>query len=143
VPRRAPTRPPRRPAPSRLRGLARILLMSPQRAREIDLRWLDANDPLSRPVGELLEWLQGVGPLGLPALAEAARGSALEALVGELMADLLDKDDGWDWNAEFDGAIQQLRDDWRRRRVQELAARPLASLSAEERLELTDPGRAS
>ncbi len=141
APRRIPARPPRRPAPSRLRGLARILLMSPQRACEIDVRWLDADDPLSRPVSELMEWLRGLGTPGLPALAEAARGSTLEALVGELMADMLDKDDGWDWNAEFDGAIRQLRDDWRRRRMQELAARPLASLSAEERLELSELAR--
>ncbi len=28
------------------------------------------------------------------------------------MTDLLDKDDSWDWNAEFDGAVKQLRDDW-------------------------------
>ena len=143
APRRIPARPPRRPAPSRLRGLARILLMSPQRAGEIDARWFDADDPLSRPVSELVEWLRGIGTPGLPALAEAARGSTLETLVGELMVDMLDKDDGWDWNAEFDGAVQQLRDDWRRRRMQELAARPLASLSTEERLELTDLARAS
>ena len=141
APRRLPARPARRPAPSRLRSLARILLMSPQRAHEIDRRWLDANDPLSQPVGALMDWLQELGAIGLPALAEAARGSTLETLVGELMADLMDKDDGWDWNAEFEGAIQQLRDDWRRRRVQELAGRPLASLNADERAELAELAR--
>jgi DNA primase len=142
APRRTPARPPRRPAPSRLRSLARILLMNSRRARDIDVRWLDADDPLARPMGELMEWLQGVGPLGLPALAEAARGSTLETLVHELMTDLLDKDDGWDWNAEFDGAVKQLRDDWRRRRLQELAARPLASLGPDERQELNELTRA-
>ena len=90
---------------------------------------------------ELTTWLAGLGPTGLPALAEAARGSTLESLIDELMTDLLDKDDNWDWNAEFDGAVRQLRDDWRRRRVHELAARPLASLNAEERAELTDLAR--
>ncbi len=139
---RRPAPPPaRRPAPSRLRGMARILLMNPQRACEIDRRWLDARDPLSGPMGELTEWLQGIGPLGLPALAEAARGSTLETLVDELTTDLLDKDDSWDWTAEFDGAVRQLRDDWRRRRLQELAARPLASLGPDERQELTELAR--
>jgi DNA primase len=57
------------------------------------------------------------------------------------MTDLLDKDDSWDWNAEFDGALKQLRDDWQRRRWQELAARPLGSLSSGERQELTELAR--
>jgi len=142
LPRRRPAvRPPHRPAPSKLRGLARILLMNPARAAEVDPRWLDSSDPMTASMRELTTWLAGLGPTGLPALAEAARGSTLESLIDELMTDLLDKDDNWDWNAEFDGAVRQLRDDWRRRRVHELAARPLASLNAEERAELTDLAR--
>ncbi|MFO7542400.1 MAG: DNA primase [Thiobacillus sp.] len=139
--RRAPPRPQRRPAPSRLRSLARTLLMNPQRAADVEPRWLDANDQMSAALGELLAWLRGMEPLGLPALAEAARGSTLEPLIDELMTDLLDKDDSWDWNAEFDGALMQLRGDWQRRRLQDLASRPLASLSAGERQELTELAR--
>ncbi len=139
--RRMPPSPQRRPAPSRLRGLARTLLMNPQRATEVEPHLLDANDPLGEAMGELLGWLPEVGQLNLPALSEAARGSALETLVQDLMTDLLDKDDSWDWNAEFDGAVKQLRDDWRRRRQQELATRPLTSLSASERQELTELAR--
>ncbi|MBZ0221648.1 MAG: DNA primase [Dokdonella sp.] len=139
--RRMPPSPQRRPAPSRLRGLARTLLMNPQRATEVEPHLLDANDPLGEAMGELLGWLPEMGQLNLPALSEAARGSTLEALVQDLMTDLLDKDDSWDWNAEFDGAVKQLRDDWRRRRQQELAARPLSSLSASERQELTELAR--
>ncbi len=141
VARRAPPRPQRRPAPSRLRSLARTLLMNPQRATEIDPCWLDANDPLSARMDELIAWLRSIDKLSLPALAEAARGSSVEALIDELMTDLLDKDETWDWNAEFDGAVKQLRDDWRRRRQQELATRPLGSLSASERQELTELAR--
>ena len=139
--RRTPPRPQRRPAPSRVRSLARTLLMNPQRVGEVDTCWLDANDPLSSRMGELMAWLQDVGQLSLPAIAEAARGSTLEPLVDELMVDLLDKDDSWDWNAEFDGAVKQLRDDWQRRRWQELATRPLGSLSESERRELTELAR--
>jgi DNA primase len=141
VARRTPQRPQRRPAPSRVRSLARTLLMNPQRAAEVDPCWLDVNDPLSERTLELLNWLRDIEQLSLPALAEAARGSALETLVDELMTDLLDKDDSWDWNAEFDGAVKQLRDDWQRRRWQQLAARPLSSLSAGERQELTELAR--
>lgn len=136
-----PPRQQRRIAPSRLRGLARILLMNPQRASEVEPLWFDARDPLHATAGELIAWLREVGPLRLHTLAEAAKGSGVEDIVNELMVDLLDKDDTWDWNAEFEGAVQQLRDDWRRRRVQELAARPLASLSGEERRELGDLAR--
>ncbi|MGE5318643.1 MAG: DNA primase [Hyphomicrobiaceae bacterium] len=139
--RAAPPRPQRRPAPSRLRSLARTLLMNPQRAAELEPRWLDVNDPLSGRMNELMTWLRDFNQLSLPALAEAARGSALGPLIDELMTDLLDKDESWDWNAEFDGAVKQLRDDWRRRRQQELATRPLASLSASERQELTELAR--
>ncbi|MDP2057035.1 MAG: DNA primase, partial [Thiobacillus sp.] len=113
----------------------------PQRVGEVDTCWLDANDPLSSRMGELMAWLRDVEQFSLPAIAEAARGSTLEPLIDELMVDLLDKDDSWDWNAEFDGAIKQLRDDWQRRRWQELATRPLSSLSESERRELTELAR--
>jgi DNA primase len=139
--RPAPPRPQRRPAPSRVRSLARTLLMNPQRVAEVDACWLDANDQLSAHMSELMAWLRDVKHLSLPAIAEAARGSTLEPLVDELMTDLLDKDESWDWNAEFDGAVKQLRDDWRRRRQRELAQRPLDSLSAGERQELTELAR--
>ena len=135
---RARPRPQRRPAPSRLRGLARTLLMNPQRVAEVDLRWLDTNDPLSERMNALMRWLPDVETLSLQAMAEAARGGEMETLINELIIDLFDKDDSWDWNAEFDGAVKQLRDDWQRRRWQELAARPLASLSVSERRELTE-----
>ena len=139
--RRTAARPQRRPAPSRLRSLARTLLMNPQRVADIQPHWLDPNDALSERMHDLIAWLREVEQLSLPALTEAARGSALEPLIGELMTDLLDKDETWDWNAEFDGALRQLREDWLRRRQQELSTRPLASLSASERQELTELAR--
>ena len=141
IARREPPRPTRRPAPSRLRSLARMMLLNPQRVAEVDQAWLDANDPLFEHLADLMTWLRDIGSPSLPSLAEAARGSTLESLVNELMTDLLDKDDRWDWNAEFDGAVRQLHDDWRRRRQQDLAARPLNSLSASERQELVDLAR--
>jgi len=134
--RNSPVRTSRRPAPSRMRSLARSLLMNPQRAAEIEPAWLDPADPMGEHMVELLAWLKPQQIRNIPSLAEAARGSALEPLIDELMAELLDKDQTWDWNAEFDGVVRQLRDDWRRRRLQELAARPLASLNADERHEL-------
>jgi len=139
--RRPLPRPQRRPAPSRVRSLARTLLMNPQRVAEVEPCWLDVNDPLSGPAGELMAWLREVGPLKPQTLSETAKDSELKPLIDELMTDLLDKDDTWDWNAEFDGAVKQLRDDWRRRRQQELAMRPLGSLSASERQELTELAR--
>ncbi|HEY9097589.1 MAG TPA: DNA primase [Thiobacillus sp.] len=139
--RRVAPRPQRRPAPSRVRSLARTLLMNPQRVAEIDPSWLDTNDPLSSRMGELMTWLRDAGPLKPQTLIETAKGSELEPLVEDLMTDLLDKDDDWDWNAEFEGAVKQMRDDWQRRRWQELAARPLGSLNAGERQELIELAR--
>jgi DNA primase len=140
-PQRTAPRPQRRPAPSRVRSLARTLLMNPQRVAEVDLCWLDPSDPLSARMGELMTWLREIGPLKPQTLSETAKGTSLEPLIDELMTDLLDKDDSWDWNAEFDGAVKQLREDWRRRRQQELAMRPLGSLSASERQELSELAR--
>ena len=141
APQRTAPRPQRRPAPSRVRSLARTLLMNPQRVAEVDLCWLDPSDPLSARMGELMTWLREIGPLKPQTLSETAKGTSLEPLIDELMTDLLDKDDSWDWNAEFDGAVKQLREDWRRRRQQELAMRPLGSLSASERQELSELAR--
>lgn len=132
----------RRPAPSALRSLARILLMNPQRATEVDTRWLDPRDPMSPTLREFTEWLPTLGANRSPAmLAEAARDTPLAALVDELMIDLLGMDEEWDWNTEFDGALNQIRADWRRRRMGELASRPLSSLSAAEHAELSDLAR--
>ena len=141
VARRTPPRPQHRPAPSRVRSLARTLLMNPQRVAEVDPCWLDVNDLLSSRVCELMAWLCEVGPLKPQTLSVISQGTELAPLVDELMTDLLDKDDSWDWNTEFDGAVKQLRDDWQRRRWQELAARPLASLTTSERQELTELAR--
>jgi DNA primase len=132
---------PRRAAPSRLRSLARALLMSPQRVAEVNPAWLDTNNGHSAHVRALIEWLGGMEPADPRSLGEAARGTPVETLVDELMADLPDKDETWDWNAEFEGALGQLKGDWQRRRLRELASRPLASLSAAERQELSELAR--
>ncbi|MCA1979088.1 MAG: DNA primase [Thiobacillus sp.] len=139
--RRAP-RPSRRPPPSTLRSLARILIMNPARARDLDRRWLDPNDPMSPPLLALTDWLPTLGSIAHPAvLAESARDSALAPLINEILAELIESNEDWDWNAEFEGAVRQLRDDWRRRRMNELASRPLASLNPEERAELIELAR--
>jgi DNA primase len=135
-PRRAPPRPQRRPAPSLLRNFAYILLMNPHRAVEVEPQWLDADDPLGERVSELIVWLCDVGPLNPQTLTQTAQGTPLEPLVNELMADFLDKDESWDWNAEFDDAVIKIRDNWRRRREESLRSRPLSSLSDAERSEL-------
>lgn len=133
---RAPI-PTRRIAPSRLRNLARALLMLPHRAAEVEAPWLDLDDPLGAATQALADWLRSQPDSTLPGLMEAARGSTLESLVDELSADLLDKADNWDWNAEFDNSVAQIREHWRLRRKQSLSARALGSLSEAERHELT------
>ena len=140
--RAPPSRPQRRVAPSRLRNLAHALLMLPQRAAEIEDRWLDEEDPLGLPIQSLVGWLVELdAPLSPAALREAARGSELEGLIDELMTGLLDKADDWDWNAHFELAVEQLRAHWRLRRRQILSARALDSLSESERSELTELAR--
>jgi DNA primase len=116
--------------------------MLPQRATEIEDRWLDVEDPLGAPVRSLVAWLSKLdAPAAPAALKEAARGSELEPLIDELMTGLLDKSDDWDWNAHFELAAEQLREKWRLRRKQALSARSLGSLSESERSELTELAR--
>ena len=137
-----PARPVRRPAPSSLRNVAHALLMLPQRAREMEARWLEMDDPLSAPLRALVAWLASLDTQASPAaLKEAARSSELEDLIDELMIGLLDKADDWDWNAHFDQAVQQLQENWRQRRRQTLSTRSLGSLSESERSELTELAR--
>jgi DNA primase len=140
--RRAPPPSQRRPAPSHLRNLAQALLMLPQRAPEIENRWLDVEDPLGATVHALVDWLSKLdNPPRLAALKEAARGSELEPFIDELMPGLLDKSDDWDWNAHFELAVEQLREKWMLRRRQVLSSRALGSLSESERSELIELAR--
>ena len=132
----APTRG-RRPAPSKLRNLARNLLLHPQRAREIQPEWLDPNDPWTGTIRDMLDWLRPYeSAKPLPTLLEDIRDSVLEPVIAELFADVLGLDNDWDMTTELDATIQQVYADWRRRRKEALSARPLDSLNGEERAEL-------
>lgn len=128
----------RRPAPSRLRNLARGLLMYPERARTIQPEWLDPDDPWTRTVTEMLNWLRPYdAPRPLFALLEEVRDSALQSTVEDLATDTLDIDENWDLLTEFEATIKQLKDNWELRRREILTARPLGSLDHNERAELT------
>lgn len=127
----------RRPAPSMLNHLARGLLMHPQRAQEIQPDWLDPDDPWTPAVVDMLAWLRPYRESRLlSALIEEVRDTPLQIQVEALAADTLKLDENWDWNAELDATIQQLQDDWKRRRIKLLSARPLHSLDEAERAEL-------
>jgi len=132
----------RRPAPSKLHHLARSLLMHPQRAKEIQPEWLDSDDPWSSTITDMLNWLRPYDSAKLlSALIEEVRDSPLQARVEALAADTLKLDENWDWGAELDATIQQLEEDWKRRRIRLLSARPLNSLNESERAELTSLSR--
>jgi len=127
----------KRPAPSILHHLARGLLMHPQRAKEVDPDWLDPDDPWTPTVMDMLNWLRAYSkPRLLSALIEEVRDTPLQTPVESLAADTLKLDENWDWNAELDATIQQLQEDWKRRRIKLLSARPLHSLDEAERAEL-------
>ena len=128
----------RRPAPSKLRNLARGLLIHPQRARDIKSEWLDIHDPWAATITDMLDWLRPYDSAkSLSALIQDVREHPLRERVEELAADTLQLDDDWDWGAELDATINQLQDDWKKRRIQVLSARSLDSLSEHERAELT------
>ena len=128
----------RRPPPSKLRNLARGLLIQPQRARDIQPEWLDMNDPWAGTITDMLDWLQPYDAAkSLSALIQDVQEHPLRERVEELAADTLQLDDNWDWGAELDATINQLQDDWKKRRIQVLSARALDSLSEHERAELT------
>ena len=113
--------------------------MHPQRAREIQPEWLDPNDPWATTIIEMLDWLRPYDAAkSLSALLEEVRDNALQERVEELATDMLKLDDNWDWSAELEATLQQLPEDWRRRRRAVLSARPLASLNGDERAELVN-----
>lgn len=132
----------RRPAPSRLKNLSRSLLMRPHRVREIQSDLIDSTDPFAASLISLLDWLSNHGsPTKLPLLLEETRDSRFAPLIESLAADIIGLDENWDWDAEFEGAVEQLQADWRRRRLQILSLRPLESLSEHERAELCELAR--
>ena len=115
--RPAPARAPRQ-APSLLRPVLRLLLQKPDLARRLPLDLLPEQATEARAIRLLCETIVAAGEqtLAYPALLERLRGSPEETLLHDAAAELMRQPFAEDEiDAEFDGAISQLRGGERKR----------------------------
>jgi DNA primase len=139
--RRSPERLPRVAPVSLQRHLLRCLLLSPRLAAAVDRTICDADDADTRAVLALVDFLAARPHLSdkllVPLVSDHFRGSPHEQVLKEASAEIIEVGiDGFDAEAEFAGALMQIRALRRKARLAELGEKPLASLSVEERAEL-------
>jgi DNA primase len=123
--------------PSVCRVMARVLMLRPDLAQEIDPKLLPADDPNARLLGQISVWLKLLPAPPNPALIlEAARGQEFEQDIAALQSEIMYLSENWSPEAEYSGGLDQLTAAWKRRRYEELSRLPLNQLSLVEREEL-------
>jgi DNA primase len=133
--------PPARTPPSLCRKLARALVARPDFAARIDSKKLPTDDQYAALLAKLAEWLASLETPSTPAsmLEDPGAPPELGELQGEV--EVLEHSGNWDPEADLSGGIEQIHAAWERRRQEELAKRPLHTLSQAEREELLSPGK--
>ena len=135
---RARHRPSRRP-PSLARKLLQLLVYRPELGAEFDPSLLGGGSEEMKTLAALLG-LAADGysrPTTTAAVLERFHGTHHEALLGEVSGEILQWDEKFEAAEEFAGALDQLRDSGRNRRIDELLALSRArGLSMEEKHEL-------
>ena len=139
--RRSPERI-RRVAPvSPHRRLLRCVLFDPRLAVAVDQTMSDPDSADARATLALVDFLAANPQIGekaeLAVVSEHFRGSPHESVLYEACAEIMEVGtDGFDAKAEFAGAVGQIKERCRTARLSELAGKPLAALSPDERSEL-------
>jgi DNA primase len=132
----------RRVAPlSPQRRLLRCLLLAPRLAGAVDPILGDSRDADGRATLALVDFLAGNPQLSekvlLAVVSDHFRGTVHEPVLNEAAAEIIEVGmEGFDAEAEFTGAIRQIKERCRIARLSELGGKPLASLSPDERSEL-------
>jgi DNA primase len=132
----------RRVAPITLqRHLLRCLLLAPRLAAEVDRSICDADDPDTQATLALVDFLTRNPHLDdrlvVALVSSHFCGSPHETVFNEVSAEIIEVRMGaFDAEAEFAGAMKQIRAMRRKARLAELGTKPLVSLSTDERSEL-------
>ena len=121
----SPSRPKARPrkAPSRDRQLLRMLIANPGLGRGVTWEADSGEGNEGRAVAAVLAYIAGNPHVDKGAmLLEAFRGSSESSLLEEAAAEVLEWDEGFDLAQEFAGALAQLREAARKKRIDSLLA---------------------
>ena len=134
----APTRKMRQGTePSLARAILKALLHSPRLAKDFDVA-LPETDGEMQAIAELLRFFaENPGVTTTAPILEHYRGSPHAGLIGKQIGEIMELGDTFDAQAEFSGALLQLKKSGRSRRVDSLLLRSrVETLSAEEKEEL-------
>ena len=132
------SRPSRKP-PSLARKLLQLLLFQPELGAEFDMSLLNNGSEELKTLSALLGLVADshLQPTTTVALLERFRGTSHEALLSEVSGEILQWDEEFEVAEEFTGALDQLRDGGRNRRIDDLLALSRTrGLSMEEKQEL-------
>ncbi|HUW50040.1 MAG TPA: DNA primase [Sulfuricella sp.] len=126
-----------RKPPSLVRKLLQWLLYQPELGVNFDVDLIDGNSEEQKALRALLDFVSNSNMQINTTVGvwEYFRGSSHEALLGEVSGEILEWDKA-EVAAEFAGALEQLHEVERNRRIDELRGRPLGELTPEERREL-------
>jgi DNA primase len=134
------TRPrPSRKPPSLARKLLQLLVYQPELGADFDISLLGDGSEELKTLSALLGLVAGGNsqPTTTVAVLERFRGTSHEALLSEVSGEILQWDDEFEVAEEFAGALDQLREGGRNRRIDELLALSrVQGLSPEEKQEL-------
>ena len=119
-----------RPVASSMRVLLRCLLSQPQlalqlppSAQQLPGQW-DVKDDEAATVAALVEWLLSQhGAASTPAMIQNFQGTPHEARLAAEQAEIMQWDETFDVEAEFQGVLNQLLSDKRRQQLQHLNAK--------------------
>jgi DNA primase len=132
------SRPSRKP-PSLARKLLQLLLFQPELGADFEMSLLGDGSEELKTLSALLGLVTGghSQPTTTVALLERFRGTSHEALLSEVSGEILQWDEEFEVAEEFAGALDQLREGGRNRRIDELLALSRTQgLSTEEKQEL-------
>jgi len=114
----APARSSRKP-PTLVRRLIQMVLLRPHLALQLDASMVPGNGAEDEVFGHLIRLASESPSLATSALLQSLRGNVPESLMAEISAEVMEVDDAFEIEDEFEGAMKQLRDSLKQR---ELAA---------------------
>lgn len=112
----APARSSRKP-PTLVRRLIQMVLLRPHLALQLDASMVPGNGAEDEVFGHLIRLASESPSLATSALLQSLRGNVPESLMAEISAEVMEVDDAFEIEDEFEGAMKQLRDSLKQREL--------------------------
>lgn len=138
----APPRSPRKSALSPVRKLLLCVLSQPASAADVERALLEGRDAEEETLLALLEFTASNPQITHAApILEHFRGSPREAMLQQAVGEIFHLGDAFDVPGEFEGALAQLRDAARNKKIDELRNKSPGEMSSEEKRQLLEAVR--